>query len=140
MGTVRLVMLFDSPLERVYASWRDAERLSRAFDFIESIEFAHNVVTLTYRGFAGKGRTLRLVVTEEVKERCLAWREEESNRGVSGSLAFDARGSQTYVTFVLAWRPPFGRIGDFVGDWVGFPMNPLREGLARFEQIAKEPL
>jgi uncharacterized membrane protein len=133
-------MIFDSPLERVFMSWRDPERLARSFDFLESVEDNGSSFTLHYRGFLGKKRDLQLSITEDVHERCLAWRGEMSNLGVCGSVAFDARGAQTYVTFVLAWRPPLGRVGDIIGAWVGFPMKPLREGLRRLETISQEPL
>ncbi len=138
MGTVRYVMLFDAPLERVYASWRDPERLAAAFEFVDSVEVGEGTITLRYDGLFGKRRDLCLKITEEVEERCLAWQADAF--GVNGSIDVNPRGAQTYVTFVLGWRPPFGRIGDTVGGWIGFPRKALVDGLARFAEIAKKPL
>jgi uncharacterized membrane protein len=135
-----MVMVFDAPLERVWASWRDPRRLADAFEFLESVENGDDTVTLHYRGVFGKRRDLELYITEEVDERCLAWRGESTSLNVTGSLMFAPKGAQTYVTFVLGWRPPLGRVGDIIGGWIGYPRKPLRQGLARFEELARQPL
>lgn len=140
MGTQRHVMLFDAPLERVFASWQDPDQLAEAFGFIESASVEADRYELEYRGLMGKKRTLELAVTERVEERCIAWRGGPSSLNVSGSVAFDAKGSKTYVTFVLGWRPPLGRVGDILGLWFGYPQKPLAEGLERFAEISRREL
>ncbi len=80
---------------------------------------------------------MEVQLTEDVVGRILAWKTSKGP-SAQGSVVFDAVGSETFVTFVLSYDPPGGRVGDLVNTMFKFPQRALEEGLQSWAQTMEK--
>jgi uncharacterized membrane protein len=71
---------------------------------------------------------MEIQLTEDVEGRILAWK---TNSGplAQGSVLFDVTGAETFVTFVVSYDPPGGRVGDILNNMFRFPGRAIEDGL-----------
>ena len=138
MGTIRHVLGVDAPLDRCFSIWSKPANLERFFDFVEAVEpVDERTWSLCYAGKLRRRHCFHIRQTERVEDRVLAFRAIDGDYGVQCSVAFDASGKTTYVTFVLSFDPPGGRFGDILAAMTTYPDARIREGLARFVAMAE---
>lgn len=138
MGTIRYVLGVDAPLDRCFSIWAQPANLVRFFDFVELVEAVDDHTwSLCYAGKLRRRHSFHIRQTEQVDERVLAYRAIDGDYGVQCSISFDASGKMTYVTFVLSYDPPRGRLGDILSALSNYPEHRIRDGLLRFVALAE---
>lgn len=132
-------ILINRPRAALFAAWR-IERFP---------EFMENVVAVTDRGDgvsewtvkAPAGQEVMLLnrITETTPGEAINWQSEpQSDIANSGQVRFtDApAGRGTYVSLILAYEPPGGKLGRMAAKWLQRePEVQARRDLHRFKQL-----
>lgn len=136
MATIRYMLSVSAPAERAFKAWADFRGLEKHFAFAQSVEHKEGHWELEYKGIF---RTSKVVLqhTELIDSMLVAFKSCEGVP-LAGSVAFDAAGAKTYVTFVLSFDPPANRIGDIVSEAFGFPGIQLEEGLKKWAEALEK--
>lgn len=132
-------VLINRPREELFAAWK-VERFS---DFMENVVAVEALGGGTARWTikAPLGREVHLVnsITESVEGQSISWQSEpESEIANSGEVRFvDApAGRGTYVTLILAYDPPAGKVGRLGAKlFQRAPEVQARRDLHRFKQL-----
>jgi len=128
--------------EKVYAQWRDFERLPTFMYHLESVQTtgdgrSHWVA----KGPVGTTVEWDAEITEDVPGKSIAWRSlDGASVENSGSVRFlpapGGRGTEVYVQ--LQYSPPAGAVGKVVAKLFGEePNQQLSDDLRRFKQIVE---
>jgi uncharacterized membrane protein len=137
---VEKVTTINSPIEQVYAFWRDFGNLPRFMRHLESV----NVISerrSRWRAKAPAGLTVEweAELVEDRENELIAWRSlEGSTVQNSGTVRFQhapgARGTEVRVQ--LEYRPPAGALGRSIAWLFGEePEQQVTEDLHRFKQL-----
>jgi len=132
-------VLINRPREELFAAWR----VERFPDFMENVVAVEALGGGTARWTikAPLGREVHLVnsITESVEGQSISWQSEpESEIANSGEVRFaDApAGRGTYVTLILAYDPPAGKVGRLGAKLLQRePEIQARRDLHRFKQL-----
>lgn len=132
-------VLINKPRDELFAAWR-VERFPEFMENVVAVE-ALGGGTARWTIKAPLGREVHLVnsITESIEDRSISWQSEpESEIANSGEVRFvDApAGRGTYVTLILAYDPPGGRIGRLGAKLLQRePEVQARRDLHRFKQL-----
>lgn len=132
-------VLINRPREELFAAWR----VERFPDFMENVVAVEALGggTACWTIKAPLGREVHLVnsITESVEGQSISWQSEpESEIANSGEVRFaDApAGRGTYVTLILAYDPPAGKVGRLGAKLLQRePEVQARRDLHRFKQL-----
>lgn len=132
-------VLINKPRDELFAAWQ-VERFPEFMENVVAVE-ALGGGTARWTIKAPLGREVHLVnsITESIEDRSISWQSEpESEIANSGEVRFvDApAGRGTYVTLILAYDPPGGRIGRLGAKLLQRePEVQARRDLHRFKQL-----
>lgn len=132
-------VLINKPRDELFAAWQ-VERFPEFMENVVAVE-ALGGGTARWTIKAPLGREVHLVnsITESIEDRSISWQSEpESEIANSGEVRFvDApAGRGTYVTLILAYDPPGGRIGRLGAKLLQRePEMQARRDLHRFKQL-----
>lgn len=132
-------VLINRPREELFAAWK----VERFPDFMENVVAVEALGGGTARWTikAPLGREVHLInsITESIEGASISWQSEpESDIANSGEVRFaDApAGRGTYVTLILAYDPPAGKVGRFGAKLLQRePEVQARRDLHRFKQL-----
>ena len=112
--------------------------MHKHFPFVEVLEkTGDNRWEVAYRNIFARTKT-EVRLTEDVPRRVLAWKTTIAP-AAQGSVVFDATGAETFVTFVLSYDPPGGRLGDIMNTMFKFPVRRLEHGLSAWVKAMENP-
>lgn len=136
---VARAVTINRPVGEVFAYFRDFANLPTFMENVERIDIlsdtrSHWVV----KAPAGKTVEWDAVVTEEAKDRVIAWKSEPgADVANSGRVEFrDAGARGTVVTATIAYDPPAGIVGKLIAKmFQREPAIQARRDLRRFKQL-----
>lgn len=133
MGTIRHVISLKAPLDRVWSTWSNPTTLLPRFEnFISGVRILDtDTFEATYRTILARQHTLRVVETERVDKKLIAWKATEGPVSLTASLTLENAGAETILTFVFCFDPPGVRIGDVFAEWIQYPHTRLEADLKR---------
>jgi uncharacterized membrane protein len=127
--------------EELYREWRDLERLPRILTHLQSVEVLDERRTrwvVEAPRVAGGQVEWEAEIVDDQAGRAIAWRSlPGSSVDNVGEIRFEpAPGDRgTYVRVAIAYRPPAGRLGDWVAKLSGVgARHQLREDLRAFKR------
>jgi uncharacterized membrane protein len=134
------------PVSEVYQFWRNFENLPRFMDHLESVtvideDRSHWVA----KAPAGAKVEWDATIHNEIEDELIAWRSlpgSEINNAGSVHFTPDEQGTATFVTVVLSYEPPAGKLGTAVAKLFGEePSTQVADDLRRLKQVmeAAEP-
>ena len=128
------------PRHELYAFWLDFPNLARFMENIHSVQPTGAAGTAVWTIKAPAGRTVDVEtrIVREEKDRVIAWRSVEgSDIDTEGRVEFEDVGRRgTKVTLVIAYKPPFGKLGRAIAK--AFRKEPevqARHDLKRFKML-----
>lgn len=127
----------DAPRSEIFARWRNTEALPRFMENVRSVEAAadgHQIWHLS--GPMGSDVRLKTRIVEERQDEFLAWRSTEgSDIDAEGKLRLrDAPGGRgTVVEAIIAYRPPAGTVGHWIGK--AFGKDPRTQGRHELKRL-----
>jgi uncharacterized membrane protein len=136
----RSAITVNAPAEKVYAAWRDFERLPEFMYHLESVTTSGERRS-HWVAKAPAGSTIEwdAEITEDVAGQRIAWRSvdgaEVANEGaVRFEPAPGGRGTEVHVE--LTYSPPGGALGSLVAKLFGEePGQQVSDDLRRFKQL-----
>lgn len=132
-------LLIARPRAELYARWRDFGRFADFMENIVSVEKLDDERSRwTIKAPAGRTVTLVTRIREEIADRKIAWESEpESDIATKGQVEFEDAGDRgTFVSLVMSYDPPGGRIGQGIAKmFFREPNIQARHDLRRFKQL-----
>ena len=132
-------LLIGRPRAELYARWRNFERFA---DFMENVVAVEKLddhrSRWTIKAPAGRTVTLVTRIREEIPDRKIAWESEpESDIATKGQVEFEDAGDRgTFVSLIMSYDPPGGRIGQGIAKlFFREPNIQARHDLRRFRQL-----
>ena len=131
--------LVNRPREELFAAWK-VERFPQFMENVLAVEpLGGGAARWTIKGPAGREVHLVNSITESIENETISWQSEpESEIANSGEVRFaDApAGRGTYVTLILAYEPPAGKLGRLGAKLLQRePEVQARRDLHRFKQL-----
>jgi len=132
-------LLVNRPREELFAAW-DVKRFPEFMENVVAVsELGDDVSEWTIKAPAGREVTLVNRITETIRDESIFWQSTPaSDIANSGEVRFtDAPGGRgTYVTLILAYDPPAGRLGRLGAKLLQRePEVQARRDLHRFKQL-----
>ena len=132
-------LLVGRPRAELYAVWRDFTRFAEFMENVVSIEQL-DAERSRWTIMAPAGQTVTLVtrIREEIADRKIAWESEpDSDIATKGQIEFEDAGTRgTYVSLVMSYAPPGGRLGQGIAKlFFREPNIQARHDLRRFRQM-----
>lgn len=132
-------VLINRPRAELYAAWRP-ERFPEFMENVVAVdELGDDVSQWTIKAPAGREVTLVNRITERVENESIYWQSTpESDIVNSGEVRFTEapNGRGTFVTLILAYDPPAGKIGRLAAKLLQRePEVQARRDLHRFKQL-----
>lgn len=134
--TVRI----DSPVEQVYAYWRNLENMPQWMSHVREVGYLggdryHWVVD----GPAGKPAEWDAELLNVVENREMTWRSVEGSQvETTGRVRFEPDGAGTRVHVQMRYAPPGGVIGHMVAKAFGVdPKSEMDDDLARMKNAVE---
>ena len=132
-------LLVGQPRAELYAVWRDFPRFAEFMENVVSVEQLGDARSRwTIKAPAGRTVTLVTRIREEIADRKIAWESEpDSDIATKGQVEFEDAGDRgTYVSLVMSYDPPGGRIGQGIAKlFFREPNIQARHDLRRFRQM-----
>ncbi|MGN6621585.1 MAG: SRPBCC family protein [Sphingomonas sp.] len=123
----------------LFAFWRDFTNLPAFMDNLDKVEKRGSGWRWTIRAPAGDAVAVDTEIAEERVDELIAWRATaESEIATEGRVRFkDAPGGRgTEVTLIVAYKPPFGRVGQGIAKLLQRePAIQARRDLRRFRML-----
>src|SRR5437016_14197570 len=126
------------PLELVFATWANIERLPQYISFVKKVE--------RYRDHArwrinldGKEFTWDSQVTQLVPQQSIGWKSLGRPRH-AGRISFAPLGNQTVIHVVMNYAPPLGGLGSMLPidqhleNWIDQGLREFKAALERSEK------
>lgn len=132
-------VLINRPRADLFAAWK-VERFPEFMENVVSVEpLSGGTARWTIKGPVGREVHLINSITKSIENETISWQSEpESEIANSGEVRFtDApAGRGTYVTLILAYKPPAGKIGRLGAKLLQRePELQARRDLHRFKQL-----
>jgi len=127
----------DAAPDEVYDMWTHYENFPRFMSHVVEVrDIGKRRSHWTVQGPAGAQFEFDSALTEQIKNRRLAWRSEPGAQiPNSGSVEFEPHRGGTIVTVRLAYSPPAGALGHAVASLFGSdPRGQMDDDLARMKQ------
>jgi uncharacterized membrane protein len=127
----------DAAPDEVYDMWTHYENFPRFMSHVVEVrDIGRRRSHWTVQGPAGTQFEFDSVLTEQTKNRRLAWRSEPGAQiPNSGSVDFEPYRGGTRVTVRLSYSPPAGALGHAVASLFGSdPKGQMDDDLARMKQ------
>lgn len=136
----KTVTISKPPRDQLFAFWRDFTNMPAFMENLEHVELVGGDRSRwTIKAPAGTKITLSAEIAEERDGELIAWRSiEPSDITAQGRVAFrDAPGDRgTEVELIIAYKPPLGRIGQAVAQFLQRePAVQARRDLRRFKML-----
>ena len=132
-------LLIGRPRAEIYARWRGFENFGDFMENVVSVEALDDDCSRwTIKAPAGRTVTLVTRIREDITDRKIAWASEpESDIATKGQVEFEDAGDRgTYVSLVMSFDPPGGRIGQGIAKlFFREPNIQARHDLRRFKQL-----
>lgn len=126
----------DAAPDEVYEMWNNYENFPRFMSHVVDVrDMGRRRSHWTVQGPAGTQFEFDSVLTEQTKNRRLAWRSEPGAQiPNSGSVEFEPHRGGTRVTVRLSYSPPAGALGHAVASLFGSdPKGQMDDDLARMK-------
>jgi uncharacterized membrane protein len=127
------------PVEEVYRTWRDLDRLPALMPAVESVQITSPTRSRwRVRGPAGRIATWEAEIVGDRENELIAWRSLPGSAfEIAGSVHFrPAPGDRgTEVKAIVAFSPRGRRLGGLVARLTDAGDRELREALRRFKQV-----
>jgi uncharacterized membrane protein len=127
----------DASPDEVYDMWTHYENFPRFMSHVVEVrDIGKRRSHWTVQGPAGTQFEFDSVLTEQTRNRRLAWRSEPGAQiPNSGSVEFEPHRGGTLVTVRLSYSPPAGALGHAVASLFGSdPKGQMNDDLARMKQ------
>jgi len=136
----KTVTLSKPPRDQLFAFWRDFTNLPTFMDNLENVERLDGKRSCwTIKAPGGTKIILETEIVEEREGELIAWRSVEgSDITAQGRVAFrDAAGGRgTEVELIIAYKPPLGRVGQAIAQFLQRePEVQSRRDLRRFKML-----
>ena len=128
----------DAAPDEVYDMWTHYENFPRFMSHVVEVrDIGKRRSHWTVQGPAGTQFEFDSVLTEQTRNRRLAWRSEPGAQiPNSGSVEFEPHRGGTIVTVRLSYSPPAGALGHAVASLFGSdPRGQMDDDLARMKQF-----
>ncbi len=136
---VARAVTINRPVGEVFAYFRDFANLSSFMENVVRIDVIDDVKShWVVKAPAGKTVEWDAVITDEAKDRLIAWQSEPgADVANSGRVEFrDAGARGTVVTATIAYDPPAGIVGKLIAKmFQREPAIQARRDLRRFKQL-----
>ena len=137
-------IVIQRPPAELYRLWQNLERLSEAFEHVESItQQAGGRSHWVVKGPLGARFKWDAEIVNELENEHIGWQSlPGGDVAAAGSVHFHPVGDgATKVVVTLRYDPPGGAMGTLIGSILGFePAQRIAEDLERFKgQVESEP-
>jgi uncharacterized membrane protein len=133
MATIEQSIELDVPVETAYNQWTQFEEFPRFMEGIEEVRQIDDTHLHWVAEFGGSRHTWDAVVTEQLPDERVAWRNTEGkdNAGVVTFHKLDPQRSRVMVQMDFV---PEG-IKEKIGDKLGVPERRVKGDLERFKEL-----
>ena len=140
MGTVVKEIIVNSPIDKVFAYWKNFENFPRFMENIESIEtIGPDETKWKAKGPLGTAVEWDAKTTYVEENKKIAWQSTGGQIETHGAVTFKEAGeSATEVTVGLEYNPVGGALGEAVAKLFSDPEAKLEEDLNRFKKVAED--
>jgi uncharacterized membrane protein len=131
-------IVIESPIETVYAYFRNFENFARFMDHVEEVRVQNSHSSWKVRGPAGRTVDFEVEITRDQPNRLIAWRTRPHDGFEhSGTVRFSPTATgATRLQIEVAYSVPGGKLGNLVAKWFRVdPKTALDEDLLRFKSI-----
>ena len=132
-------LLVNCPRDQLYEQWKNFSNFAGFMENVDAIEACEGGSSRwTIKAPAGKTVTLITRIREDIPGRKIAWESlPDSDIETKGQVEFEDAGERgTFVSLVMSYSPPGGKVGQIAAKLLGREPNiQARHDLRRFKQL-----